>query len=217
MDEFLSIINQLQGSSISSQWLDLLELYNDIDQHSHLFTTTLDISCPPSCGTCCEHFIPDVTYLEASLIAAYLLFIKKDASLISLMDPTYEGEGCPLYNKEEAYHCQIYPVRTMVCRLFGAAPSKTKYNTPIFRKCKYNSDASQKSLIESGEIIEKVKEIQTMQDASSRLNSLVLDTSTTSLPDAVHTAINHLSFIASYLSVKEDPLDRPDPSSPVAV
>ena len=219
MDDIWQLTRQLEGSSVSLQWKDLLDLYIDIDQKESVFTSSLSISCPPSCGTCCEHFIPDITSSEASLIAAYLLFIKKSEDLISRVDPSYEGESCPLYNKDEAYHCQIYPVRSMVCRLFGASPSKTKYNTPIFRKCKYNSDESQPKIIDSEQIIEKVKDIQTMQEASSSFSSIVLDTSTYPLPIAVRNEMDKLSFIASYLATlaEEDPLDRPDPSSPVAV
>jgi Fe-S-cluster containining protein len=219
LNDVIALLHTFEGLNISSKWNELLDLYNDVDTNSALFTSSLGIRCPPACGTCCEHFIPDLTTHEASLIAAYMMFIKKDLHLISLIDPNYNGQGCPLYNKDDPYHCQIYPVRSLVCRLFGAAPSKTKYDMPIFRKCKYNHDESQKKVIESDEIHEKIRDVQTMQDASGQLNSLLIETNKELLPIAVSKAMKYLTLISSYLTLEleELPLDRPDPSSPVAV
>ena len=219
MNDVTALLHTFEGLNISSKWNELLDLYNEVDNHSSIFTSSLDISCPPSCGSCCEHFIPDLTAHEASLIAAYMMFIKKDVHLISLINPVYKGKGCPLYNKEDPYHCQIYPVRSLVCRLFGAAPSKTKYDAPVFRKCKHNSDETQRNVIGSIEILEKVKDVQTMQDASGHLYSLLIETSNEPLFVAVYNAMNHLTLISSYMALEEIevPLDQPDPSSPIAV
>ena len=219
MDDIIALVDKFSGLSIFSKWSELIALYEDIDTHSANFTHSLDISCPTACGTCCEHFIPDVNFHEATLIASYIMCIKKDLTLLSLINPEYEGNGCPLYYKDDPFHCQIYPVRTLVCRLFGASPSKTKYGMPIFRKCKYNSDEHQQPVITSDEIFDKVQDIQTMQDASGALQSLLVETESQPLHIALFHAINHLTLISSYIAAsdEQEPLDRPDPSSPIAV
>ena len=58
-----------------------------------------------------------------------------------------------------------------------------------------------------------------MQDASGQLNSLLIETNNELLPIAVSKAMKYLTLISSYLTLEleELPLDRPDPSSPVAV
>lgn len=218
MADLQSLIHRYKDLHFSSLWGELLALYEEVDTHTQEFTSSLSIQCPPFCGTCCEHFIPDLSADEASLIASFMVHIKKDLHLISRIDPNYEGTGCPLYDKEDPYHCQIYPVRSLVCRTFGASPSKDKYNEPVFRKCKYNSDETQKSVIGSEEIHEKIENVQTMQDASISLRSLLVSSLNEPLPIAIYHALQHLTLISSYIALDgKDAVDKPDPSSPVAV
>lgn len=91
--------------------------------------------------------------------------------------------------------------------------------------CQYLENANttmmslKKKVIESDEIHEKIRDVQTMQDASGQLNSLLIETNKELLPIAVSKAMKYLTLISSYLTLEleELPLDRPDPSSPVAV
>lgn len=60
----------------------LVELYSTIENQTNNFCTYYSIACGSGCGTCCEHFMPDITVGEARLVAAYLLFVKKKMHLL---------------------------------------------------------------------------------------------------------------------------------------
>ena len=213
MDDFNSIIAQLEGSHIASSWSSLLDLYNEIDQYAAQFTQKTGVSCPTGCGTCCEHFFPDITELEASLIGAYLVFIKKDEKLFQKLNTIEEPKRCPFYEKEDPFHCQIYPVRAMVCRMFASVPSRDKYGLAQFKRCKYNDKVGQQANLEHDFIVSKIPEIKTMVDFSSNFASIAMSISTQDLDIAVINAIEHLQFISAYLLTEstKGPFDRPDP------
>lgn len=210
MDDFDRIIAQLENSHIASSWRSLLALYSEIDQYASAFTQEYHISCPQGCGTCCENFLPDITQIEGSLIAAYLLFIKKDQPLIQKVAQSHDSRQCPFYEKNDPNHCQIYPVRALICRMFSSIPSKDKYGAPQFRKCKYNDKENQFVRIDKFSPGEKIK---TMGDFSSQFYSIALDTNEEEIGEVVRHSIENLQFIAAYIeSTKErGPYDRPDP------
>lgn len=218
MDDIRLLTHIYKDLHVSAHWNDLIDFYEKVDSSNERFTSSLQITCPPYCGTCCEHFIPELTPTEASLIASYLIHIKKDVSIISSIDPLYRGTQCPLYKKEDPYHCQIYRVRSHLCRSFGSSPSTDKFDEPLFRKCKYNNLEDQKSLITSDEIHLQVENVLTMQEASMSLSSLIVDSSRESLPQALYKALQHLTLISTYAKGNTDEsFITPDPSSPVAV
>ena len=60
----------------------LSSLYEHIEVETDRFKDEFSIHCAPGCGTCCEHFNPDITTLEASLVAAHLLVDSEKRPLI---------------------------------------------------------------------------------------------------------------------------------------
>ncbi len=103
------------------------------------------IACPRRCGTCCIHFTPDVTALEAERLALYLLVEKRD-----LIDPflgrieesekageTWDSDkACPFWNPDKpGENCMVYPGRALVCRLFGYCAVLDKKGRPSFALC----------------------------------------------------------------------------------
>ena len=103
------------------------------------------IACPRRCGTCCIHFTPDVTPLEAERLAYYLLVEKNELInhfLHQIDESAKTGESwasdkaCPFWNPDKpGENCMVYPARALVCRLFGYCAVLDKEGRPSFALC----------------------------------------------------------------------------------
>lgn len=159
----------------------LRELYGDLDQRLAQFSRTAGLACPEGCGTCCENFVPELTRSEADLIAVHLIDLRD----ILTADSWTQGEllsGCPFYKIQgNPYHCSIYEVRPLICRLFAYAGDRNKNGELRFRPCRHmpvenpESIAPSVSMEEFGRRLESIdpgfrkEEIgQAVRDAVSR-------------------------------------------------
>ena len=177
----------------------LSALYADVEEATTDFTTCYNIACPPGCGACCEHFIPDVTHSEALYTAAYLLFELRDEELITKVR-THTGPGCPLYRNDTPFHCSVYPARPLICRLYAASAYHDKYGKTLFRSCKYEETETMPKLLYFEEAV------PTMQDFAYRLRSLDRDRGALSLlSELLPELLDQLQFIASLILPEDDP------------
>ncbi|PKL12432.1 MAG: YkgJ family cysteine cluster protein [Spirochaetae bacterium HGW-Spirochaetae-8] len=199
MKEIHELCNLLTGTFVADSWRSLLELYDEAQLATDRFQQTFVVHCPQGCGTCCEHFVPELTEAEASLIAAYILFIKQDESLVERLR-VHDGEApCPLYDADSPYHCTVYPARGLICRLFGACPSEDKNGSPVFRKCKYNLAIDTPVFISAQDFRDAAMPVSTMREFGVRLSSMTGSQNPRSLAAATIAAISQLRFIAGYL------------------
>ncbi len=135
MDE--KLLNKFKDTSIYDDLKKIEEIYLDLEKKQEIFCNTFNVHCKNGCGTCCEHFIPDVYAVEARFLAYGIIKegkIEEVRKRINEWDKN--NEYCPLYNFDNIFHCSIYKYRPLVCRLFGATASKNKEGLPCFRKCK---------------------------------------------------------------------------------
>ncbi len=199
MKEIHELCDLLSGTYIAEKWQPLIELYDEAARNSQVFQSTFSVYCPSGCGTCCEHFLPELSEVEASLMAAYILFIKQDDALVERLQ-NHDGENfpCPLYTADSPAHCLVYPARGLICRLFGACPSENKSGLPVFRKCKYNTATDTPVYIGVQQFLESSLDNFTMQDYGIRLSSMGGLNQLLPLPEAVLKAIVQLQFIAAY-------------------
>jgi Fe-S-cluster containining protein len=123
----------------------LLRLYNEVDSSIAAWSRRTPIRCPAGCGACCEHFEPQVVSAEAELVAAFLLQNIPPSELVrslvveEAVSPAAtsqeQGRRCPYYSSLPAGHCAIYPVRPLVCRVYGFSSSVNKRGERVFRPC----------------------------------------------------------------------------------
>lgn len=97
-------------------------------------------ACPPRCGTCCLHFVPDVTPIEADKLAFFLL-TEKPGLIDHFLAHRKEAEAvdatCPFWDPDKpGRNCMIYPGRPLVCRLFGFCATLDKCGEPAFALCR---------------------------------------------------------------------------------
>lgn len=132
------IVRLLGGTFLGESLAHLSDLYDRVEDETLAFCDAYAIHCGQGCGTCCEHFMPDITSLEARMVAAYLLLVRRDLSLIDRLENGIGSDHCPLFDPQNPHHCTVYPARPLVCRLFGASASLNKDGVAEFRHCKYN-------------------------------------------------------------------------------
>lgn len=209
MDSLEHLCSTLEGTYAGRSIADLLSLYAGIEEKTAAFCKEHEIACPSGCGTCCEHFMPDITASEARLVAAYLLFIKKDLSLI---ENVYESVGnhegpCPLYLSNTPYHCSVYPARPLICRLFAACATQDKQGEAVFRRCKYDREGCMPSFIRFE------GDVPVMQDYSYALRSSDDQEGEVGyLADQVAVMLDQLKFLAHLIeSDNSNPDDTPTP------
>jgi Fe-S-cluster containining protein len=134
------IIRMLEGTFIGESLEALSSLYDDVEDETESFCNTYSIHCGEGCGTCCEHFMPDITPLEARMVASYILLVRHDLALVDRVMHSEGMDHCPLYDKEHPFHCTVYPARPLICRLFAQCASANKEGKAEFRRCRYNTE-----------------------------------------------------------------------------
>lgn len=213
MDSIGEICTAFNGTYAGEGMASLAKLYDQIEEDTVRFCLEHSIACGPGCGSCCEHFMPDITALEARLVAAYLLLVKKDPSLTNkLVDAKQSTSGpCPLYQSDSPYHCSVYAARPLICRLFGVCANGDKAGNSVFRRCRYNWEATMPLQLNLG------PEVPVMQDYAYALRAL--DSSATEvalLPKAILGQLEQLSFLATMLSEQSDNSNPDDTPTPLA-
>ncbi len=210
MDTISQLIKAFDSTYVGQNMADLVALYATIEEQTSVFCSKYQIACGNGCGTCCEHFMPDITASEARLVAAYLLFVKQDQKLIEdllLARGNHEGP-CPLYLFDSPFHCSVYAARPLICRLFGACASTGKDDKAVFRRCRYNVEKTMPEKL----IFEE--DVPVMQDYSYALRSLDDGNGKVDyLPEMVIPMLEQLQFLSHMLEGGDiNPDDNPTPT-----
>ncbi|MBG0767061.1 MAG: uncharacterized protein PWP25_1421 [Sphaerochaeta sp.] len=209
MDSIEELIRAFEGTYVGQNMADLVELYSTIEKQTNNFCSKYSIACGSGCGTCCEHFMPDITVSEARLVAAYLLLFKKDTTRIEAVNNAQGNTSgpCPLYDPDSPHHCTVYQARPLICRLFGACASQGKDGRAVFRRCKYNGEQTMPLSLTFDE------DVPVMQDYSYALRSLDDGNGKVGyLSEMVSSLVEQLRFLSSMLSLDDtNPDDTPTP------
>lgn len=164
------ILKQLGSSVVSERIKKIRSIYNKLEKKQQKFCDDFDIHCAKGCGTCCEHFTPDISEAEAEFLAYGLIKEGKDEFVYELLMNKEENDKyCPLYIKDSEFHCSVYKWRPLICRLFGATASKNKNGECVFRKCKYNSIGHD---VCSCEFAKNSKAVVLMSDYGEMINEI---------------------------------------------
>lgn len=210
MDSITELIEAFKETYVGQNMANLVDLFAAIEEQTQSFCTSYQIACGNGCGTCCEHFMPDITTSEARLVAAYLLFVKQDQALIEKLHASQGNTSgpCPLYNPDSPFHCNVYPVRPLICRLFGACAIQGKDGKAVFRRCKYNGEKTMPL-----HLVLEDEQVPVMQDYSYALRSIDDGNGKIGyLGDMVSSLTDQLQFLSSMITVDDtNPDDTPTP------
>lgn len=193
------LLNKLKDTTIYQEYLKLESVYKDLDEKQEIFCEAFDVHCKKGCGTCCEHFIPDIYNVEARFLALGVILdnrVEEVKEKIEAFSPNQEH--CPLYDFDSDYHCTVYQYRPLICRLFGATASSNKNGCACFRHCKYNVGAKD---LNSDELALKKDKVIHMSDYGLKIEELALgEKEKMLLPYALSKAIDEILYILELLS-----------------
>ncbi len=205
LDQVLGI---LLGTSVGTHLCEIQRLYSQLDHTQRDFCNKLDIHCPSGCGKCCENFFPYITTAEAEYLAMGILFEQREEEVLKkLHSAENDHSSCPLYRKDNPYHCSVYGVRPLICRLFGAAAVRDKDGRPSFRDCKYKE---QKQMLSAEKLESTGENLVIMGDYGMQLEELQTeDPDTYPLDEALERAIYKIKFL---LQLDGNPEPEPNAS-----
>lgn len=189
------LFNILKESEIKKEIEIIDNIYSSLEKKQEDFCLTFCIHCASGCGKCCEHFTPDITYLEALFLAYGLVLEDKDEEIYNkLANWDKDKIFCPLYDFNNLeHHCTVYKYRPLICRLFGASANRDKNGNPIFRKCKWNKDGID---VSTEQFLANQSSLITMEEFSYQLiDNEINNSQTILLPEALMKAIEKINLI----------------------
>lgn len=197
------LLARLNDTELGDRLKALNSIYEDLDRDESRFCESFDVHCKSGCGSCCEHFIPDITRIESEYLAFGLAVEGRQQEILDLVrdwDP--ENPVCPLYRFDTPFHCSVYRWRPLICRLFGACAVKDKEGRPQFRHCKWNKVASEISM---EDLQKKPEDVIYMGDYGMRMEELEInDNQTELLPKAIGNALFEVDMILRYANGDSD-------------
>lgn len=192
-------LEYFKGTAVYGQLRSVIAFYDSLRQDILPFETEFCISCPAACGRCCEHFLPDVTHLEALYLAFFMIEIqKRDISFLS----DWNGRlSCPLFDSFSK-RCTAYEARPLVCRLFNSAASLTKSGLS-FRSCRMTNEPEKAHGISSDDLERSKVRVPVMSHYGEMLDALQEDGKTELLDKAVPDAAMKLMLIKNIISMED--------------
>lgn len=139
MSQIAGILDKLEGTSVYDVLLNMEEAYQRVSDEQSVWYNKAKFTCPSGCGSCCEHFEPDLFECEALYMSAWLLENQREVAMQVAEGkfPFEKEQGCQFYNPNSDYHCSIYGGRAFICRLFGACSNHDKNGKKVWKPCKF--------------------------------------------------------------------------------
>ena len=174
---------------------ELEAIYRTLDAQLEFFDAKMGIRCNCSSGTCCEHFVPELSSVEAEYLAYEIYRQDQVEEVLDRLRKYNRSLGvCPLYNKDSIYHCSFYQGRGLICRLFGAACFVDKNGNYCFRSCKWNNEKTSLNIEkDKGDFIPSMggygRLLEAIDSNENKMESIEI---------ALLKAINKIGFLLSF-------------------
>ena len=128
----------LGWEKVKKAWA-LAWLYGKLDRETKRFRQQAKMGCFKGCGKCCENVYVEASLVEVIPLAAVLWRRKKrDLWIKKLAEQPLQGQ-CIFYERTSGQagkgKCRIYPLRPLICRLFGFAGRLNKYGGQQWLTC----------------------------------------------------------------------------------
>lgn len=115
----------------------VVALFQELDARTAQFRTVSGLQCPGGCGSCCLSDKVEATVLELLPLAMSLMGSEAGDRLLERLSQPGLAAYCVLYDPEgQEGHCGAYPLRGVVCRLFGFAGNLDRNREPRLAACK---------------------------------------------------------------------------------
>ena len=119
----------------------IISAYKGFDRAISSFQSVTGLHCPDGCSSCCMSRQVEASILELLPLALEIYSRRDEEDVIrSIQEKEKEQDlRCVLLLREPLLDvkgsCSYYDFRPLLCRLFGFALRKNKYNRPEFSPC----------------------------------------------------------------------------------
>ena len=157
---------------------EIRQIYHEIDQQITFFQNAVQLHCPTGCSICCEGREIEATVPELLLLADEIFQSGQQDSLAELIEQSEKksDQACVLYRPDPLLpgngRCGQYPLRPLVCRLFGFAGRYNKSEELEFSTCKKISAQDPQKVSAAQEWIRAGLSVPVFQASFMRLASL---------------------------------------------
>ena len=128
--------------------LQVFERYREIDRMTTATKLATRLRCPLRCGKCCQTRQVYATVLECLPLAEYLYSVGDEEKILAETEEKIKDDDatCILFRPDRSNpdngRCSTYPFRPLVCRLFGIALRRNKFNKKEISLCKVIKEVS---------------------------------------------------------------------------
>lgn len=189
------------GSELAGRVVALFERW---DESTAALQTATGLHCPPGCGRCCAAETVEASVLEL-LPLAEDLYARGEADHWAAAAEAALGRGaCVFYSPERVAwgggRCQVYPLRPLLCRLFGYAAVNDKHGRPELAACRFIKDMVGSAVEDARTLIAEGFAVLCFRDASTELYGLDPHLGSALLPinAALLQALGRVALSAAY-------------------
>ena len=176
-------------------------LFLELDQAIAQFQNESGIHCKFGCGKCCLK--PDIEAAVLEFIPFALQVYREGTSSVWLEKFSAGGTICVILDERQAGqgHCSQYLYRGMICRLFGYAARRNKYDKKELVTCQIIKTELSKAYERASDQINSSMQVPMITDYYLKLKSIDPELGNTFLPvnDAIKRAIEHVETYMGYL------------------
>jgi len=169
----------------------LFRVYRDLDKKTAAFQKASGLGCRKGCGQCCDN--PDVeTSILEMMPVAIDLWQKNTAGAWLDKVESLNGRGRCVFYEPHPFsagqgRCTIYPLRPLICRLFGFSARLSKTGKPVLVTCRVIKTDQSGQYTDALKQIEGGAKIPVMPHFSSQVAGLNLMDGARQLP--INTAL----------------------------
>jgi Fe-S-cluster containining protein len=181
------------------------QIFKQIDQEIEVFQQASGLQCPSGCGKCCENPQVETTSLEVLPLAVELVQRNEAEYWLAQAAASNYAGVCIFYQPDPAIagngRCGVYTWRPAICRLFGFAANKNKFNQSELAACKIHKQTMPEVLATL-----PVELAPNFSDFSMQLRNLQPDQSDlVPINQAVAIAINKMGFLLDHVQNYDSP------------
>ena len=175
-------------------------LQKSIDHEIRACKNHTGIECLQHCSHCCS-------YEDINASPAEFLPFAWHAWRLGLLEQWFdelekhEGKICIFARLSEgAWGCRIYPVRGLICRLFGFSATSDKNGRPLFAACRVLRQARPEMMQQVGQYLERGGKMPVIASCYRRLSAIdpVLGQELMPINSAIKKALEIIYFHFAY-------------------
>ncbi|MBN2319112.1 MAG: YkgJ family cysteine cluster protein [Acidobacteria bacterium] len=115
-------------------------LFAEVDRAVEKFRKLTGIKCPDGCGECCSRSRVETTVVEMMPLALELWRNNTAEYWMSRIYEAPDDPVCIFYKAQPGSstrgRCTAYPMRPLICRLFGFFTVRNKYGKYVYGSCR---------------------------------------------------------------------------------